>query len=244
MFVGHYGVGFALKKADTAISLGLLFLAVQFADILWPIFVWLGLEKFTIVPGFTATSPFVFQSYPFSHSLMAACLWSLIGFGIVMLLPMKGKKTLAAAIIAIAIFSHYLLDLIVHVPDLPVTIAGSTKIGLGLWNHYWLSIGLEMVFLFGGLWLYLRGTKGRSFAGKYGMVILAVFLAIMQVMSTLQAPPDNPRMITGMGFILNLMIAGVAFWLDRQRTPVVAKYSGESVRFVKKAGGLSMFSIM
>jgi hypothetical protein len=233
MFVGHFGVGFALKKVDTAVSLGLLFLAVQFDDILWPIFVWLGLERFTIVPGFTATSPFVFQSYPYSHSLTAACLWSMIGFVIVMVLPIKGKKLLAAGVIGIAIFSHYILDIIVHVPDLPVTITGTARIGLGLWRHYWLSIGLEMAFLFGGLALYLKATKANSFAGRYGAVILAAFLAVMQIMSTLQAPPDNPRMITGMGFLINIIIAGVAFWLDRKREPVPARQTMEQTGFAK-----------
>ena len=234
MFVGHYGIGFALKKVDTAISLGLLFVAVQFADILWPIFVWLGLERFTIVPGFTATSPFVFQSYPFSHSLTAACLWSIIGFAIVLALPLKGKKMFAAGVVGVGIFSHYLLDLVVHVRDLPITMTGKTKIGLGLWNHYWLSIGLEMILLFGGLAIYLRATKGTSFVGKFGAVILALFLALMQVLSTLQAPPDNPKMITGMGFLINIVIAGLAFWLDRKRETRFARVEPESRNFLSK----------
>jgi hypothetical protein len=233
MFVGHYGVGFALKRVDTAISLGILFLAVQFLDILWPIFVMLGLERFTIVPGLTAASPFLFQSYPLSHSLVAAFLWSLVALGLVQLQPLRGNKLLAGGVIAIGIFSHYILDLIVHIPDLPVTFTGSTKIGLGLWNYYWPSIGLEMLFLFGGLWIYLKSTKGITFGGKYGSIILAVFLAIMQVMSTLKAPPDNPRMIAGTSLLLNLAIAGIAFWLDRKRIPVALRDADNSSVYAK-----------
>jgi len=229
MFVGHYGVGLALKRADSAISLGILFLAVQFADILWPIFVLLGIEKFRVMPNFTATSPFIFLSYPFSHSLVALLLWSLLGFLFIILLPSKGNKVLAGTVVAIGIFSHYILDLIVHVPDLPIAIGDSTKMGLGLWNHYWLSIALEMIFLFGGLILYLKTTKASTFSGKFGVVILAVFLAAMQVVSTLQTPPDKPKVIAASGLVINLVVAVIAFWLDRKRTPILAvNYRGQA----------------
>jgi hypothetical protein len=221
MFVGHFGVGLALKRADTAISLGVLFLATQFADIIWPIFVALGIEKFTIIPNFTATSVFQFQYYPLSHSLLTMLGWALLGFLLVAYLPLgiKGNKILAGAIVALGIFSHYLLDAIVHVPDLPLMPGEGPKIGLGLWNYYWPSILLEFVFLIGGLWIYLSATKGNTFAGKYGLVILAAFLAVMQVLSTLSVPPNNPKMIAISALATNLLVAGIAFWLDRKRTP-------------------------
>jgi len=235
MFVGHYGVGFALKRLDHALSLGLLFLAIQFSDILWPIFVLLGIEKFSVVPHFMPTSSFVFQYYPFSHSLVAALLWSALVFLAVRFIPgIKGNKILAGAVIATAVFSHYILDFIVHAPDLPLAGGNSAKIGLGLWNHYWLSILLEMVILFGGLWIYLRTTRGRSFWSKNGPVILAIFLVVMQITSTLGAPPNKPGMIATMGLAANLIIAALAFLIDRKRIPVGVRIVEERPIVVKK----------
>ena len=62
MFVGHFGLGFAAKQAAPRTSLGTLFLAAQFIDLLWPILLLLGLETVRIVPGLTAATPIEFTN--------------------------------------------------------------------------------------------------------------------------------------------------------------------------------------
>lgn len=229
MFVGHYGVGFALKRAGSALSLGLLFFAVQFADILWPIFVLLGIEKFSVEPGRTAANPLVFLYYPFSHSLLALAIWAALAFAIFMLVPFKiwGSKLRAGLVIAIGILSHYVLDLFVHVPDLPLAGPHSTKIGLGLWNYPLASVLLELVFLWGGLWIYLRSTWGKGFWGKHGATILAVLLTILQFGNMIGTPPNNPKLIAAIGLAINVIIIALAFWVDRKRVPAHIKIINE-----------------
>src|SRR6267142_6892800 len=149
MFVGHYGVSFAAKKAEPGVPLWVLFIAVQLLDVLWAPFVLLGIEKVRIVPGITASNPLDLYYMPYTHSLVAALAWSLIGL-IVYKAFSRHDGWAAAAIVGAAVFSHWVLDLIVHRPDLPLY-DNTMKIGLGLWNLPIVAFGLEVVFLFIGL---------------------------------------------------------------------------------------------
>ncbi len=221
MFIGHYGVALGLKKADKAISLGLLFLAVQAVDILWPIFVLLGVEKVAIVPGITAANPLDFVYYPFTHSLLAAFFWSAVVWFLCRWLPMTpgSHPRRAAWILSAAVFSHFVLDFIVHRPDLPLFPGGgSIKIGLGLWNHLGAAYLLEGVIFVGGLWIYLKSTKGTTFAGKYGMVILALFLLVANFINFFGSPPPSGTAVAASALIFNPLIAWLVFWLDKKRT--------------------------
>src|SRR5713226_5126748 len=132
MFPGHYGPSFAAKRIDPTIPLWVLFVAVQLLDILWAPFVLLGIEKLRIVPGITATNSLDLYYMPYTHSLVGAIVWSLV---------------------AVAVFSHWVLDLLVHRPDLPIY-DNTAKVGLGLWNFRVLALGLEAAVLFGGMLLY------------------------------------------------------------------------------------------
>ncbi len=219
MFIGHYGVGLALKKADRNISLGVLFLAVQFVDILWTIFVLLGIEQVKIIPGITAANPLDFVYYPYSHSLAASFLWAGVIYLLFRLLPAKSgsQKTKVAVIMAFAVSSHFLLDLLTHRPDLPLWFGNSIKVGLGLWNHTFLSYLLEGLIFLGGLWIYLKSTRGTSFSGKYGMTIFAAFLLILNLINLFGPPPPNTTILALFGLFYYLLFAGIAFWLDRQR---------------------------
>jgi len=128
MFIGHFAVGFAAKRQAKTVSLGTLFLAVQFLDLLWPTFLLLGWEQVRIVPGITAVNPFDFTSYPYSHSLVAALGWSIAFAAIYWLIRRRAGNAL---VLALAVLSHWALDYVTHIPDLPVTIHGTTKVGLG-----------------------------------------------------------------------------------------------------------------
>src|SRR5713101_1980836 len=146
MFVGHYGVSFAAKRGDRSIPLWALFLAVQLLDVFWSVFILTGIEKVRIVPGITASNPLDLYYMPYTHSLVAALLWSAAAFLVYRLA--RGREAGSGAIVvAAAVFSHWVLDFIVHKPDLPLY-DNTVKVGLGLWDHRALAFGLEAAVLF------------------------------------------------------------------------------------------------
>src|SRR5213075_2653334 len=151
MFVGHYGVSFAAKQAEPGLPLWVLFIAVQLLDVLWAPFVLLGIEKVRIVPGITASNPLDLYYMPYTHSLVAALLWSAGAFVVYRLAMPEGNT--AALVVAGAVFSHWVLDFVVHRPDLPLY-DNAAKVGLGLWNLPAVALGLEALLLSGAMWLY------------------------------------------------------------------------------------------
>jgi len=227
MGIGHYGVSFALKAADKNISLGLLFLAAQFVDILWLIFVLLGIERVEIVPGVTAANPFDFVFYPFTHSLVGSCLWAGAVYVVFRFIPAQpgSRQSHVALVIGAAVLSHFFLDLIVHRPDLPLGIGDSYKIGFGLWNYVLASYVLEGLILLGGLWIYLQSTKGTTLLGKYGMSIFAVCLLVANLsvyredaLNFFMPLPLIPEIFAGFTLGYHFLFVGIAFWLDQKRS--------------------------
>ena len=128
MFIGHFGVALAAKKVAPKTSLGTLILGAQFADLLWPILLLAGVEQVEIVPGITRVSPFDFTDYPISHSLLMLLVWSVVVGGIYYALRRYRR---GALVIAAAVISHWILDFIVHSPDLPLRPGGELRLGLG-----------------------------------------------------------------------------------------------------------------
>src|SRR5712675_1580571 len=157
MFVGHYGVAFAVRTEENKIPLWVLFVAVQLLDFLWAPFVLLGIEKVRIVPGITATNPLDLYYMPYTHSLVGAVLWSTAA-GFIYYLVRRVDGSLAALIVGAAVFSHWVLDLLVHRPDLPLY-DDTFKVGLGLWNYPVPAFLLELAVLFGGMYPYLKATE-------------------------------------------------------------------------------------
>src|SRR3989442_12068299 len=119
MFVGHYGVSFAAKKAEPAIPLWVLFIAVQLLDVLWAPLVLLGIEEARIVPGITASNPLDLYYMPYTHSLLAAIGWSAAAFACCRLAASGSSRT-SALVVAASAFSHWALDFLVHRPALPL----------------------------------------------------------------------------------------------------------------------------
>src|SRR5476649_2749608 len=153
MFVGHYGPSFEAKSADPSVPLWVLFIAVQFLDVLWAPLVLLGIEKVHIVPHFTASNALDLYYMPYTHGLLTALLWSAFA-GVLYHVVAQPSRRHAGVLVGLAVFSHWILDVIVHVPDLPLY-GNSAKVGLGLWNAPALAFGLESAVLLGGMWLYL-----------------------------------------------------------------------------------------
>jgi len=217
MFVGHYAASLALKKFEKRASLGILFLAVQFVDILFFPFVLLGIERINIIENFTQSTHFELEYMPYTHSLVASLFWAGIAYAVFRWVFIKNKSV--ALVIALAVFSHWLLDLLVHTPDLPLWSDASTKLGLGLWNNAIIVFTLEALLLLGALWLYLRSTTASTTVGKYGMGIFVVFLILINIMNIFGPLMDDSKVNLAISALAAYFIfAGVAFWLDKKRT--------------------------
>jgi len=172
MFVGHYSVSFAAKKSDDSIPLWVLFLAVQWLDVIWAPLVLIGIEKVRIVPGFTATNPLDLYYMPYTHSLVAAIIWSFVVGSIYHVI--RRPYMHSSVLVGIAVFSHWVLDLVVHKPDLPIY-DNTWKVGFGLWDQPAIAFGLEALFLLVGMAAFLRGRTGhRAAIIAFGLVMLGV----------------------------------------------------------------------
>jgi hypothetical protein len=218
MFIGHFAVGLAAKKAAPRVSLGTLFLSVQLLDLMWPIFLLLGLEHVRIDPGNTAFTPLDFYDYPVSHSLLTVLGWSL-AFGFIYFF--LKKYPIGAWIVGAGVFSHWLLDFITHRPDLPVSPGSSSYLGLGLWNSYVGSVMVEGALFLVGVLIYTRATVAKDKTGTYAFWSLIGFLAMIWVMNMVgPLPPDVPS-IAYAGLSLWLLVVW-GYWIDRHRKPRAA----------------------
>jgi hypothetical protein len=224
MFIGHYGVSFAIKAVDRSIPLWILFIAVQFVDVLWGVFVLTGVEKVRIVPGITATNPLDLYYMPYTHSLVGALFWSAVGVGACWVFQKKppatagatDRRLASALLVGLAVFSHWILDLIVHRPDLPLY-DDTFKMGFGLWNFPAIAFGLEIILLFGGIFLYMRSTTAANAIGKLGMPVLGLVLIAAQSVVFFGAPPTSATATALTALVSYFLFAAVAFWLERQR---------------------------
>ena len=214
MFVGHLALGLAAKRVSPRVSLAVLFSAAQLADILWPVFIAIGVEQVRIAPGITAFTPLDFVSYPYSHSLVFLIGWG-VAFG-VLYRRMTGDRV-ALAVIAALVVSHWVLDFVTHRPDMPIY-PGSSKLGLGLWNSIPGTLIVELVLYGAGLWVYLRATEARDRIGRWGFLALAVFLVVVYVAFIGLAPPSITGLyISALAGIILLTVW--SWWADRHRMP-------------------------
>jgi membrane-bound metal-dependent hydrolase YbcI (DUF457 family) len=214
MFIGHFGLAFGAKKFAPAVSLGILFLACQLADILWPNLVLLGFESFEIEPGATILTPLDFVHYPYSHSLVALAAWSLLFALLYSLLRRAGTQ--AAVVIAVLVLSHWGLDVLVHRPDMPVALNNAMLMGLGLWNEPLLEVPFELFLFGGGVWLYSRHTRPRNRQGRYGLWALVLFLLAIYAANLLGPPPPSTAAVVWSAQAVWLIIAW-GFWIDHNR---------------------------
>ncbi len=221
MFLGHYAVAFSLKRVEPKLSLGTLFLAVQLVDVLWGFFLLTGWEQVRIDPGFTAVTPLQFTSFPITHSLVGTVAWSLVAMGIYYSWPTRdtSRHWQASAIVALAVFSHFWLDVIVHVPDLTIAGEGTPALGLGLWRSRPATLAVELLLFAAGLTVYVvRGSRRHPVrAGRLtglAVVLLAVYLA-----SVFGPPPPSVGAIAVMDITGLLLLAVFAGWVDRRATP-------------------------
>lgn len=220
MFAGHFGVGLAGKAAAPRVSLGTWFLAVQFLDLLWPVFILLGWEHVRVTPGYTRLSPLDFYEYPFSHSLFMAVFWSfLFAVGYWLVRRRSAPRSFRTGLLLGAgVLSHWGLDFLTHRPDLPLVPSMGRYVGLGLWDRPALAISLELAIYALGIALYLRATRARDGAGRFGLWALLLVLPGIWLSGFLGTPPDDERVIAWASLIQLPLIAW-AYWVDRHREP-------------------------
>ncbi len=208
MFVGHYGVSFAASRAERRLPLWLTFLAVQWVDILWGVFVLLGIEKVRIVPGITASSPLDLYYMPYTHGLLTSLGWAVLAALAYGLLARPAGQWRSAAILGACVFSHWILDLIVHRPDLPLW-GDSAKVGLGLWNHPVPAFLLEAAVLVVGVALYWREVPGR--ARRIVLAVFGVVMLLIQASIFIGAGPRSAGQVATSALVLYAAFAWAAF---------------------------------
>jgi hypothetical protein len=213
MFIGHFGAGFAGKKFSKSVSLATYFMAAQWVDLIWPVLLLLGIEKAEIKPGVSAVTPLNFTYYPFSHSLFGVILWSVLFAAVYFLFR---KKLRNALILGALVISHWFLDLLVHIPDLPIFPGYNLKVGLGIWNSLAATLIVEGLIFAVGVYLYFQTTKAKNKTGLYSFVGLILFLILMYI-SDLVGPP--PPSIEAIGIVGNAqwLIILWGYWIDKNR---------------------------
>ncbi|MDX6403755.1 MAG: hypothetical protein QOH70_1210 [Blastocatellia bacterium] len=214
MFIGHYAVGLASKKLAPRASLGALIAAPILLDLLWPIFLLLGWEHVSVEPNRNPFLRLAFDSYPVSHGLVAvlgwATLFAAIYFGFT-------RYKAGALVIWMGVISHWVLDYVVHRPDLPLYAGGARLVGLGLWNHRWAAIAVELILFAAGIWLYTRQTKAKDKIGVYTFWGFVVFLlAAYGAAAFGPPPPASVRKLAIVTLCTSLLIVW-AWWFDSHR---------------------------
>jgi len=215
MFVGHYALGLAAKRLAPRTSLGALIAAPILLDLLWPIFLLVGWEYVSIEPN---PNPFLrlqFDSYPISHGLVAvigwATLFASIYFGV-------ARYLIGAITIWFGVVSHWILDYIVHRPDLPLYTGGSRYLGLGLWNRPKITIAVELIMLVAGVFVYLGVTKAKNAIGSFAFWVFVLALVGLYTAVTFAPPPSSVRKLA-IGTMFSWLFVAWAWWLDRNREP-------------------------
>lgn len=219
MFIGHYGIGLALKKVEPRLSLGLLIFGAIMLDILFGLFLLAGVEHAKIIPGATVVSPFEFYDYPLSHSELGAVMWATAVFLAYWLWP-KGDRTQRkrpAFILSVAIFSHFILDVISHRPDMTISGNNSSILGLSLWNSLAGTMIVELGLLFIGSALYMSATYSVSSSGKYGFALMILILMVLYIGNIFGPPPPDMISVAVTITAGQLALVALAFWVDRNR---------------------------
>jgi membrane-bound metal-dependent hydrolase YbcI (DUF457 family) len=214
VFIGHFAVAFAAKKAAPAVSLGTLFVACELVDLIWPVMLLLGLETVRIAPGTTAFTPLDFVSYPWTHSLAMCAAWAL-GLGLMYFFFRNDAR--GAVVVGVVVLSHWFLDALSHRPDLLLVPGGETRVGAGLWNSIPATLAVEGAMFALGLAVYLRSTRARDRAGAIGLWLLLVVLLASYFGAAFGPLPPSVEAIAGAGIAGGVLTAAWGYWLERHR---------------------------
>ena len=213
MFLGHYAVAFAAKKAAPRASLGTLIFAAQLLDLMWPLLLLAEVEHVRIAPGLMEASALDFVHYPWSHSLAMAAVWAALLGGLYH--TMQRNRRGAAIIIGALVLSHWLLDAPFHRPDLPLWPGSATLVGGGLWNSLAVTLGLELGLLAVGVAMYLRRTRPLDRIGNWGLWAGVLLLVAFYLGSFAGTPPDERSL--AFGALALWLFVPWGWWVDNHR---------------------------
>ena len=215
MFLAHFAVGLAAKRTAPRASLAAWFAAAQLADLLWPLFLLAGVEHVRIAPGITAFTPLDFYDYPFTHSLVAAVVWAAAFAGLwsVARRHRIPDHTRTAWLLAGCVVSHWILDALVHRPDMPIMPHGP-YVGLGLWNSVPATLAVELTAFAAAVMFYARGGFTTA-ARRVAFWLLVAFLTVVYFGAAFGPPPPDVRTVAWSALALWLLLPW-AFWADRR----------------------------
>jgi len=206
MFVGHYGPSLGLRHASGGVPLWVLFLAAQFVDIVWSVLVISGVEKVRITPGFTASSPLDLYYMPYTHSLAASVVWALVvGWLASLVWSRRG-----GVVVGVCVFSHWVLDLPVHVADLPLW-GDAYKVGFGLWDRPVIAFVLETAVLFVGAAIYAKQARNKLAIWIFAIVMLAI-----QMTNFVMPPPAESTQLAIMALSSYVLFAAAAGFVEKK----------------------------
>jgi hypothetical protein len=212
MFIGHYGVALAAKRLAPRASLGTLFVAAQLVDLIWPMLLLIGVEHVRIVPSPDPFLRLAFDSYPWTHSLLMVIVWALLA-GVAYGAARHDRR--GAVIVGLLVASHWVLDWITHVPDLP-WYPGGPRVGLGLWRSTIGTMMVEGVILVIGLAVYARCTRAADRTGRWALWGFAALLAVLFLANAYGPPPPSVTAVAwaAMG---SWIVPLFGWWIDRHR---------------------------
>lgn len=208
MFIGHWAPALAVAAKRPAPTLGVLMIAGQLID--WAFFSFhiAGLEHMRFTPGISEMNPMDLYHMPYSHSLLGAACFGLLLAAYVW---MGTRDRTAALLTAGVVVSHWVIDLLVHVPDL--TLAGSPpKLGLGLWNHPMIEMPLELAITFGALWFYARN---RQPAAARLWTFAGLLLALQAFNWFVPPPPEATASNSVMAIVAYALVTIAAVWMGK-----------------------------
>jgi len=212
MFAGHLAVAVGTKRDEPRLPLWSLVAAVYWLDLLWPLFLLVGIETVRVNPGDTAFTGLAFDHYPWSHSLAMSLVWGALW--------MVGARALGrswrdGAILAALVLSHWILDFVTHRPDLPLW-PGGPMVGLGLWNSRVGTYAVEGGLYLGAIWLYLRRSRPLDAVGRYALAGLLVMVGVIWATQPFSPPPPSPSAVAWVG-VSGWLFLPWAAWIDRHR---------------------------
>ncbi|MBK7143436.1 MAG: hypothetical protein IPH75_15300 [bacterium] len=220
MLIGHFGVALGLKRFAPTINLIWLSIAATGIDLLLWILVLAGVET-VITPENYGQLHYLQFIFPFSHSLAGVVAYSILFAILGYLFTRRSSRAVSATVMFIAMFSHWVLDFLVHPEQLPLVGETSPKVGLGLWNTLPAALALEALIFVIGLIMYYRGTRPKNNTGRFGPAILFVIVAIVSLVGqAVSSTPVESDMVAGSSLGLLLIVIFIGGWMDASRRPL------------------------
>lgn len=212
MFAGHVGAALAIGRVERRVNVGVFVLAALLPDLVLWVFVLLGWEAVVIPPDFASTHQPQFV-FPLSHGLLAGAAWSVLAAGATWACypRLAQRRVWAAVLVAGAVLSHWLLDALVHAPELPLAGDASMKVGLGLWSAMPVALAVEAAIALMGLGLFIAGSAlSRARKIALSLLLLVILAGTVAGMTIAAAPPSIAAMAwSSLGMIaLVCLLAG------------------------------------